>query len=367
MENNTVFNDDDKYASLTGEYKRLYEITLYSPEEQWKEFERKSEQRLIDEEEEAYRHHYEINIKYDSEDEEDHSYRGDPSAETYYGNAVEALVDYYATFGKTEKAIEKAKELLRIREDVIRIEGDYVQSSYWDLRTEAVYKLAWLTKDCELFIRALWLSRHGSLYGKIKKMMERCDLPAAPGEKSLPEWDEFPDLTAENGVDITKDKEQLTIHDEFCLGRGEYTADLSEYKIDLDEKEKQLAREAYFTFDPYFNGYPSYERRRLEHYEQKEQYALYHLRIGERDKAEKGCRNAMLGKYKEYVEYYINNDSGKALLTIALSFYHLGYITGHREPMDKALEYLQYADDPTLNEDIERITAIRDKYFGTKE
>ena len=83
------------------------------------------------------------------------------------------------------------------------------------------------------------------------------------------------------------------------------------------------------------------------------------MRIGERYKAEKLCRSAITNKYNEY----INRGIRDYLASLALSFYHLGYINGHREPMDRALDYMRYVDDSTLNEDIEKITAIRDRYF----
>ena len=347
----TIFNDDEIYASLTGENRRLYEITLCDPEYRRREFERKGESSLLAGEEEAYRRYYELNIKYDPDYDEDENYNGDIYSQTAYGNAVEALVDYYAMTGDTENAVEKAKELLRIREDV---KGGYVTRGYADLMITAVYKLAWLTKDRMLFNRALWLARNSDLYAKIKKMMSRCDFPIEPAKKLLPEWEDFSGLAAENGIDLTKDKTQWQLHDEYTLGRGDYIENLSEYKKLLDEKDIELAREEYYIFSGFIGA-----KSRLDYYEGKEEPALYHLRTGERDRAEKLCRSAITNKYNEY----INRGLRGYLASLALSFYHLGYITGHREPMDRALDYMRYVDDSTLNEDIEKITAIRDRYF----
>lgn len=358
-------NEKELYESLSGEEKRLYEITLCAPQKYQGKLYYMTERQIREKIDEAYKRHYELNIKYDAENDDDFNYHGDADSSAKYSDAIELLVDYYAMVNDIPNAVKEAKRLLDNREENVNRQGVYSRCYDYDAMVLAGYKVAWLTKDRRKFKEIIWKGRNCKMAERLKIMYSRCQFTDPPDDNEEPEWDEFRELTSKNGVDLTEGKTQRQIHDEFTLGDWSFTEDLEELDETTLRESENADSDAYYTFDRYYDGLWVFEQRRIGYYEIKERRGLCFLRLGKRSGAEYYCRSAVTGKYHVYIRAFLKSSDSAPLASVALSFYRLGYVTGHREPMDRALEYLKYTGDPKLNERIEQIKHLRDKFFPT--
>ncbi|MBQ3462620.1 MAG: hypothetical protein IJH36_05815, partial [Clostridia bacterium] len=219
-------NENEYYESLSGEEKRLYEITLCAPQKYQGKLYYMTERQIREKIDEAYKRHYELNIKYDAENDDDFNYHGDADSSAKYGDAIELLVDHYAMVNDIPNAVKEAKRLLDVRESNLNCQGVYSRCYDYDVMVLAGYKVAWLTKDRRKFKEIIWKGRNCKMAERLKIMYSRCQFTDPPDDNEEPEWDEFRELTSKNGVDLTEGKTQRQIHDEFTLGTEEFAEDL---------------------------------------------------------------------------------------------------------------------------------------------
>lgn len=170
-------NENEYYESLSGEEKRLYEITLCAPQKYQGKLYYMTERQIREKIDEAYKRHYELNIKYDAENDDDFNYHGDADSSAKYGDAIELLVDHYAMVNDIPNAVKEAKRLLDNRESNVNRQGGYSRSYDYDAMVLAAYKLAWLTKDRKGFKQVIWKGRNCKMAERLKLMYSAVSLP----------------------------------------------------------------------------------------------------------------------------------------------------------------------------------------------
>ena len=114
---------------------------------------------------------------------------------------------------------------------------------------------------------------------------------------------------------------------------------LDRLKTKLEEQSEKVEKESYYLF--YRPDFFSVNKEKIFYFETKEALALYYIRLGDREQAEKLVNRYIGAKIDLYMTFYYGDQGGEFILrSLAYSYYRLGYITGHKDPMTRAAEVL---------------------------
>ena len=280
-----------------------------------------------------------------------------------YCEALEKLVHFYTVIGDIKKAEEKAFSMMTYSEDCVKCARSDV---YYIMLARAVYMLGYFRKSRLLFHRALWLSRNLTVKHRISEVMERFDFSGAQEEKKPPDLVFFGECTVENGIDLIKDKSQYRIHEEYTLEKEVFIESLDRLKTKLEEQSEKVEKESYYLF--YRPDFFSVNKEKIFYFETKEALALYYIRSGDREQAEKLVNRCIGAKIDLYMTFYYGEQGGEFILrSLAYSYYRLGYITGQQEPMTRAAELFDYISQEQPSEDAQKVLGMRNNLFVSNQ